>query len=240
MKNIEKDMTPILLKDLGMRYPTEKSKRKYRYGLYQCQYCGKGFEATTNNINRKQGGTKSCGCFPLNIDKITHHKSTHRLYGTWIKMKARCCDKNNPSYLHYGARGIQVCDRWMDINNFIEDMYPSWEEGLTLDRIDVNGNYEPDNCRWVEDTIQASNTRNYRKNNTSGFRGVKIDKNFKFICTITVNRVSIYLGYFDNPLEAGKAYERYVRLNNLEHNFTPALTEEEIEELNKGISNEII
>ena len=122
----------------------------------------------------------------------------------------------------------------MDIKNFIEDMYPDYKEGLTLDRIDVNGNYEPDNCRWATNEIQRRNTRDIQSNNTSGYRGVCWHKRDNiWVSRVRVNLKFIQLGSFKTALEAAKAYERYVRLNNLEHNFTPALTEEEIEELNK-------
>ena len=229
-ENVEKDMTPIFLEDLGMRYSTEKSKKKYRYGLYQCQYCGKEFEAQISSI--KRGNTKSCGCQSKKYNN-PHGLTQHRLYQTWKMMKDRCYNENAKAYKDYGARGIQVCERWMDINNFIEDMYPTWEEGLTLDRIDVNGNYEPDNCRWTTSNIQMQNTRDIMSTNKSGYRGVSWNKKLsKWVTQIVVNSIKIHIATYPTALEAAKAYERYVRLNNLEHNFTPALTEEEIEELN--------
>lgn len=228
---LEKDMTPVLLEDLGTRYPTEKSKEKKRYGLYQCQYCGKEFEVQTRSI--KDGNTKSCGC-QSPAHNNPHGRGNHPLYSTWYMMRDRCHNPKNSRYENYGGRGIKVCDRWMDINNFIEDMYSSYQEGLTLDRIDVNGNYEPDNCRWATNQVQGRNSRDICKSNTSGYRGVILHKwANKWESRIKVNKKSIYLGLYLTALEAAKAYERYVRLNNLEHNFTPALTEEEVEELYK-------
>lgn len=228
---IEKDMTPILLEDLGTRYPTENSKHRRRYGLYKCQYCDKEFETTVQSV--KCGDTKSCGCQSQG-HRNPHGLRGHILYGTWKMMKIRCNNSNHMSYKYYGGRGIQVCERWLDIKNFVEDMYPSWEEGLTLDRIDVDGNYEPDNCRWVDLNTQSRNTRNTRVNNTSGYRGVSWDSGRdKWVAKIRVNYTRIHLGYYQTSLEAAKAYERYVRLNNLEHNFTPALTEDELKEINK-------
>ena len=230
---IEKDMTPILLEDLGMRYPTKKSKHKRRYGLYQCQYCGEEFETQISNINT--GNTKSCGCFSekKKIEASSKHNCAyHPLYPCWKSMKHRCYNLNHQHYNSYGGRGIQVCERWLDVGNFIEDMYPSFQKGLSLDRIDVDGNYEPDNCRWTTKEIQSRNTRDIQSNNTSGFRGVFWDTNrSKWLSLITMNNRQIYLGRFSTALEAAKAYERYVRLNNLEHNFTPALTPEEVEAL---------
>ena len=224
-------MTPILIKDLGLKYPTEKSRQRYRYGLYQCQYCGKEFEAMVYHI--KMEHTKSCGC--LHIKRSTKHGYyLHDLYSTWDNMCRRCNNPKHKEYKNYGARGIKVCDRWMDVGNFIEDMYPSWVEGLTLDRVDVNGNYEPDNCRWVTNEIQHRNTRDIQSNNTSGFRGVSWDKRRnKWVVSITVNNKQINLGRYQTALEGAKRYESYVRVNNLEHNFTPALTEEEVDALKK-------
>ena len=229
-ENVEKVMTPILLEDLGMRYPTEKSKKKRRYGLYQCQYCRKEFETQIQSI--KNGNTKSCGC-QVKTNRKTHGLTQHRLYKTWNNMRTRCYNINNDYYLEYGARGIQICDRWLDINNFIEDMYPSYIEGLSLDRIDVDGSYEPDNCRWTTNQIQGRNTRELRITNTSGYRGIYWNKNNnKWRAQIRVNNTRIHLGSYKTAIEAGKAYETYVRLNNLEHNFTSILNEEEIEEIN--------
>ena len=227
---LEKDMTPVLLEELEMRFTSDTKKYKARYGLYQCQYCGKEWEAQIKGV--KSGNTKSCGCKSKKFNN-PHGLTQHRLYNTWALMKSRCYNPKDKDYINYGARGIKVCDRWLDIKNFIEDMYPSWEEGLTLDRVILSGNYEPDNCRWATPKTQSQNTRELRITNTSGFRGVSWHKgSSKWIAQIRVNSIKIHLGYYQTALEAAKSYERYVRLNNLEHNFTPALTKEEIEELN--------
>lgn len=74
----------------------------------------------------------------------------------WLSMKARCADKNHKDY---GGRGITVCERWLTWENFRDDMKPSYKEGLSLDRINNDGNYEPSNCRWATRVEQRANTR---------------------------------------------------------------------------------
>lgn len=208
----------LLIKDLGMIYPNSTSKRLKRYGIYKCA-CGNEFKAITYDI--KRGHTKSCGCLHKQsiIERsTTHGMCKHRLFYTWRSMIDRCTNKKSQMYKHYGARGIVVCDEWRDIDNFINDMYPAFKEGLTLDRIDVNANYDKDNCRWVSQNIQSRNTRILRKTNTSGYRGVTFNKKQgKFHSKICVNSKTIHIGTFPTAIEAAKAYDKYVISNKLEH-----------------------
>jgi hypothetical protein len=131
-------------------------------------------------------------------------------------MIQRCNNQKHKYYNDYGARGITVCDEWLDINNFINDMFPSYQEGLSIDRIDNNKGYSKDNCRWTTKSIQARNTRVLQKNNTTGYRGVVYYGN-KFKTIIGINSQSIKIGIFNTSLEAAKAYDNYVILHNLEH-----------------------
>ena len=83
------------------------------------------------------------------------------IYQSWKAMKARCQNPNHPDYNYYGGRGIKVCERWMDFANFLEDMGEK-PKGLTLDRVDNNGDYEPSNCRWATPKQQAQNKRDHK------------------------------------------------------------------------------
>lgn len=110
------------------------------------------------------GHTRSCGCAKgamITESKITHNLSKIRIYRIYHEMIARCFDKKKAAFKDYGKRGITVCEEWRnDFKVFYNwAMANGYKEDLTIDRIDVNGNYEPDNCRWVSKKVQARNTR---------------------------------------------------------------------------------
>ena len=111
----------------------------------------------------KYGRTKSCSCLnhePKNI-KIVHGMSNTKLYGIWSGMKSRCKNPNDNKYRYYGSRGISVCDEWENFEPFLEwSIDNGYTKGLSIDRIDVNGNYEPSNCRWTTMKEQQNNKRN--------------------------------------------------------------------------------
>ena len=210
---------PILIEDLGMIYATENSKRKYRFGIYKCGFCGTEFKTSTQQILR--GKTKSCGCYNKKRTKESNTKhglKNTRLYSIWSKLKGRVLNPKYKNYNDYGGRGITICDEWR--NDFLSFYNWAMENGysdeLSIDRIDNDENYCPENCRWTTQTIQARNQR-IRKNNKSGYRGVcfKKDKN-KYIAQININNKNIHLGHFLTPLEGAIAYNNYIIENNLE------------------------
>jgi hypothetical protein len=135
--------------------PVIYSNKKFRRFLCKCE-CGNIKPFLLNHL--RTGNSKSCGCLS---GRITHNLSTSsRFYETWRSMKQRCYYKKHRNYKYYGARGIKVCKEWLSFKNFHEWAEKNCShEGLTLDRIDVNDNYCPKNCKWSTRIEQSRNTR---------------------------------------------------------------------------------
>ena len=212
-ENIEKDMSPKLIQDLGIMFASEGSKERRRYGLYKCGHCGEEFKAKTTRI--KSGVIKSCGCLVGEY----HGMKKHRFYATYRNMMKRCYTKSDPSYKNYGGRGISVCEEWQDIIKFVAWADSTYIEGYTLDRIDNAGNYEPSNCRWADATTQAINQR-MMKNNTTGYVGVYLARDNRWESRLTFNKVDIFLGRFNTIEEAAQARDNYIIENNLPHKLS--------------------
>lgn len=149
-------------------------KNKYNQILWLCK-CECGNTTITTCSKLLQNITRSCGCFAREQAKklnTTHGLSKTRLYKTYSQMKIRCLNPKNPAYKSYGGRGIKICEEWLkDFKVFYSwAMTNGYNDSLSIDRIDVNGNYEPDNCRWVDAKTQCNNRRS---NEQIEFKGVK-------------------------------------------------------------------
>jgi hypothetical protein len=143
---------------------------KSRHGQMQwaCS-CSCGAQKVVSGDRLRQGVTRSCGCLLRQIRTKHGHSrcdagNQSATYRSWASMKTRCLNPNNRGFKYYGGRGITICERWMLFVNFLADMGER-PPGKTLDRIDVDGNYEPGNCRWATPLEQIRNRRRRRRRN---------------------------------------------------------------------------
>lgn len=145
---------------------TGKSPRK---GNWEC-VCDCGTAKSVGSYNLTSGASRSCGCLMREVNKLTrrthgasiNHKVTPE-YAAWMHLKSRCENQDNKAYQFYGERGITVCKEWDEsFEAFLKDMGPKPSSAHSIDRIDVNGNYEPSNCRWATRKEQARNKTSNR------------------------------------------------------------------------------
>ena len=141
---------------------TDKNNKRISYWLCQCE-CGN--RKVVNVTHLKNGTSLSCGCYAKEMSQkrqTTHGLSKTRIYKIWMNIKKRCYNEKTIRFENYGGRGIKVCQEWLDdfINFYNWAINNGYQENLSIDRIDVNGNYEPSNCKWSNAKSQARNRRN--------------------------------------------------------------------------------
>lgn len=141
--------------------PARKHKlREERMFLCNCDCGGKRILGSTNIFRKKVSPNLSCGCFgKRKLFKTKNTEYYRRLYNVWHKMKYRCEVPTSSDWHKYGERGIKVSERWQDFGVFYDDMIDTYQAGLTIERVDVNGNYCKENCIWITNEDQAKNRR---------------------------------------------------------------------------------
>ena len=138
-----------------------QNKNNSRHAQWHCK-CDCGIKVVVDGATLRNGATSSCGCF--RSEKLRALRTTHGLrdtpeYLAWADMRTRCLNPARTNYPNYGGRGIKVCRRWTKFENFIADMGRRPSPQHTVERQDVNGNYSPKNCIWLESHLQSRNQR---------------------------------------------------------------------------------
>lgn len=157
----------------------------------------------------RNGSTVSCGCYNYEKESAakTQGYSRTKLGNVFEGMKQRCNNPKNKNYEQYGGRGIKICTEWLnDPKKFFDwAIKNGYKEGLSIDRIDVNGNYEPDNCRWADNEAQCLNQR-LRKDNKTGHKGIYYSEGV-YRVQIRRNKKRYYFGSYKTLPEAVKVLE---------------------------------
>lgn len=147
----------------------ESGKTPQGFYIWRCKCsCGNDHHVPIQYL--RSGNTKSCGCThnEARVKRCTTHglaprgQRRHKAYVSWAGMKYRCDVPECAGYADYGGRGITYNEKWSTFEGFWEDMGGTWEEGISIDRVDVNGNYTKENCRWASPKEQARNKRTNR------------------------------------------------------------------------------
>lgn len=180
-----------------------ESKNKRKHWLCRCS-CGGQKTVSTNGL--KTGAVKSCGCLAIEHSALLNKKhGLHKTpeYKVWQGIKRRCYFKSSRNFKYYGGRGITMCSEWVkSFESFLKDVGHRPSKQHSIDRIDVNGNYEPSNCRWSLVSTQRHNTRPRKNKHAPGV----VFRNNEYVARIQINNKRINLGSFKEKKEAAEAY----------------------------------
>ena len=231
---LQEDYRMKIIQDLG-RVPNADGTKNNRRAIFECCSCGKHIECDPRSSAVK-AQTECLSCSNSH-NYVKHGDAGSRLYKIHQDMHNRCYNPNKKFSEYYIEKDIQVCEEWFrNYDAFKEwSMANGYTDELTLDRRDNDKGYSPDNCRWTTKLVQQRNTRAIHKGNTTGYRGVS-PSGSGYRARITVNWKQIHIGTYQTPLEAAKAYDRYVLENSLEHTLNNVLSHEELKDVTRSIA----
>ena len=193
---------------------SELGKNKHGRRLFKCKCdCGKDVARSLQYLTTAI--KPNCHC----LRGVTHGMSRTRIYSIHKGIKQRCRNTNCSIYYKYGEKGIDVCDEWYNSFEAFKDwaFANGYDDKLTIDRIDNNKGYFPENCRWADYTTQNTNM-SLLKTNKSGYAGISLaNKGKKYVCVISVNNKSKRIGSYNTKKEAVEARNKFIDDNNLPH-----------------------
>ena len=184
-----------------------------------CRCCAAEFETRAERISKSTGLCMKCANVQAGKTRSTHghNNRNSRLHVTWANMKRRCINPRGTEKTKYS--GVRICDEWMEFEPFMRwALANGYQDNLTIDRKDSSGDYEPNNCRFVDYSTQGAN-RKITKKNKSGYIGVSFELG-RWSAKITWQGNQIRLGRFDTALEAAAARDNYIRKHELPHTLS--------------------
>lgn len=203
---------------------SQSGKTKHGNLMWECK-CECGTIAKLAGGSLRSGLSVSCGCYKIEQTvkyQTKHGLSKSPLYSCWTGLVDRCTNPKNKKYADYGQRGIRVCNEWFqDFMVFYRwAIANDWQTGLQIDRSNNDGNYEPNNCRFVSNRENSLNQRVLIKGNKTGFAGVSKDKTRnKFFSEIQVRGAKHKLGRYSSRIKAVLARDFYIIENNLQNEY---------------------
>lgn len=216
------DLTGQVFGKLTVVKEVEQASNYIRRYLCECE-CGASSIVTQGHL--RMGHTISCGCVrQQNLNegncRRVHGDAGTLLYRVWSGMKSRCYTPTNPNYPNYGAKGVQVIAEWLDYEVFKQwAILTGYNQGLTIERVNVYKDYCPENCKWIPLSNQGINKRKYITN-TSGYVGVGYSKSKQaWIAKVTINGKRKELGKFLTAYDAHVARGEYFKQENLDEHL---------------------
>lgn len=214
-----------IIEDLGRIPISEGSKHMARFCIYECTECKTHFKANVSKVKSRR--IELCPkCAKDGRHRKTHGMTGTRLHTLWINMRARCKNENN---IHYGNRGIVVCPEWEQSFEVFRDWayQNGYTDDLEIDRIDSNGNYEPENCRFVDNSTQSANRRQNQQRKDNGVYSGTYKHGNKYKLMLGYLSQPKYLGLFNTMEEAAEYRNNYIKENNLPHMLCEIIKKED-------------